>query len=267
MALQIRRGTNNERLQITPLLGEPIWTTDTKKLYIGDGSTVGGNLAGGTTTNTTNLTPATVTATETIVVGTGTTHVEIDYNGIVVARGGQNKLQIGFSGNGIQQLGDGDPNEFYGPITIHGYALYANAGINTNGVFVGQNILIWNDKVTAPKIETDKVVSNGVETSGVLVENITNGDQAQLDDFDTAVYRSAKYYIQADDGTNIHIQEMVVMYDGSNVVVSEYGIITSAGTLGTFAVDTIGQYVRLLFTPDNAGATFKVRIAKTLMAV
>jgi hypothetical protein len=42
MALRLRRGTDAERLLITPLEGELIYTTDTKKLYIGDGITVGG---------------------------------------------------------------------------------------------------------------------------------------------------------------------------------------------------------------------------------
>ena len=42
MAFKIRRGTNAERLTITPAQGELIYTTDTKKLYVGDGSTVGG---------------------------------------------------------------------------------------------------------------------------------------------------------------------------------------------------------------------------------
>ena len=42
MALQVRRGTNTERLGITPLAGELVYTTDTKQLYVGDGSTAGG---------------------------------------------------------------------------------------------------------------------------------------------------------------------------------------------------------------------------------
>jgi len=42
MALQIRRGTNAERLGIIPLQGELLFTTDTKKLYVGDGTTLGG---------------------------------------------------------------------------------------------------------------------------------------------------------------------------------------------------------------------------------
>ncbi len=42
MALQIRRGTDAERGLIVPAAGELIYTTDTKKLYVGDGTTSGG---------------------------------------------------------------------------------------------------------------------------------------------------------------------------------------------------------------------------------
>lgn len=45
MALQIRRGTEAERLTITPAEGELIYTTDTKVLYVGDGATIGGTKA------------------------------------------------------------------------------------------------------------------------------------------------------------------------------------------------------------------------------
>lgn len=42
MALKLRRGTDAQRLLITPEQGELIFTTDTKKLYVGDASTPGG---------------------------------------------------------------------------------------------------------------------------------------------------------------------------------------------------------------------------------
>jgi len=42
MALQIRRGTDAERQLYVPLQGEIIFTIDTKKLYVGDGVTLGG---------------------------------------------------------------------------------------------------------------------------------------------------------------------------------------------------------------------------------
>jgi hypothetical protein len=44
MSLKLRRGSNAERLAFTPALGELIYTTDTKQLYAGDGTTAGGTL-------------------------------------------------------------------------------------------------------------------------------------------------------------------------------------------------------------------------------
>jgi hypothetical protein len=40
--LQVRRGTAAEVAAITPEVGEPVWATDTKRLYVGDGSVTGG---------------------------------------------------------------------------------------------------------------------------------------------------------------------------------------------------------------------------------
>jgi len=40
--IQIRRGIEANRTSITPANGELLWTTDEKKLYVGDGSTAGG---------------------------------------------------------------------------------------------------------------------------------------------------------------------------------------------------------------------------------
>jgi hypothetical protein len=44
--LQIRRGTEAEVAAITPLEGEPVWETDTKKLRLGDGITAAGIIVG-----------------------------------------------------------------------------------------------------------------------------------------------------------------------------------------------------------------------------
>lgn len=47
MALQLRRGTDAERKLATFSVGEIIYTTDTKKVFVGDGTTVGGKFIGG----------------------------------------------------------------------------------------------------------------------------------------------------------------------------------------------------------------------------
>ena len=42
MSLQIRRGTSAQLAGVTPVVGELIYTTDTKAVFVGDGSTSGG---------------------------------------------------------------------------------------------------------------------------------------------------------------------------------------------------------------------------------
>ena len=42
MTLKFKRGTDTERQTVTPEEGEPIYATDTKKMFIGDGVTAGG---------------------------------------------------------------------------------------------------------------------------------------------------------------------------------------------------------------------------------
>ena len=62
MALQLRRGTNAERLAITPALGELVYVTDyadplvsVAPLFVGDGATVGGNPVGASALNFTGI--------------------------------------------------------------------------------------------------------------------------------------------------------------------------------------------------------------------
>jgi hypothetical protein len=47
MALQIRRGLEADRAAVTPAIGELLYTTDEKLVYVGDGTTAGGNLLAG----------------------------------------------------------------------------------------------------------------------------------------------------------------------------------------------------------------------------
>lgn len=47
MALRLRQGLAADRTSVTPASGELIYTTDTKLVYVGDGSTAGGNLISG----------------------------------------------------------------------------------------------------------------------------------------------------------------------------------------------------------------------------
>ena len=99
--------------------------------------------------------------------------------------------------------------------------------------------------------------------------SISGTNQQELDSWAVTYYSTVKYLIQIKDGSNIQIEEILLAYDGSNIYISKYGIITNNGNLGTFTADKTagaGANVRLLFTPSGA-SNMSVRIHKTLMAV
>ena len=50
--IQIRRGVEAQRSLVTPDVGELIFTTDAKQVYVGDGATAGGVLVTGAYANT-----------------------------------------------------------------------------------------------------------------------------------------------------------------------------------------------------------------------
>ena len=74
----IRRMSDAARLSLSPVpaAGEPIWTTDTKKLYVGDAVTAGGipvDTVGGTASNCILVTSPIITGSATASVGTSVT--------------------------------------------------------------------------------------------------------------------------------------------------------------------------------------------------
>lgn len=144
------------------------------------------------------------------------------------------------------------------------------------------------DDITA----TGSIVSTGtVTSSGLVVGGITvvdsngnwvgpaitdspqkkidgvNGDlQIQVDTFDSTHFDTAKYLIKLRDGSSIHIVEIILAYDGTNILKSEYGVITNNGTLATFTADVINGNVRLLLTANDVN-NMNIRIERILMAV
>jgi Major tropism determinant N-terminal domain len=85
MALKIRKGTDAERLTVTPAAGELIYTTDTKQIFVGDGTTAGGVFVGPASSEALTL-GGNLTLNGHDIVGTG----NININGTVTATGNIN---------------------------------------------------------------------------------------------------------------------------------------------------------------------------------
>ena len=81
---------------------------------------------------------------------------------------------------------------------------------------------------------------------------------ANLDQFSSATYRTARYTVQVVNGSDAHITEITLFHIGGNVYANEYGISTSNGELGYFEATLAGGNVTLTFTPAAAGCVVKV---------
>jgi len=90
MALQLRRGTSGTRTTITPAAGELIYTTDTKLVYVGDGSTAGGNIISGGGGGLTDIVNDT----------TPQLGGDLDVNGFTITSGGNTTVNINAGGTG-----------------------------------------------------------------------------------------------------------------------------------------------------------------------
>jgi hypothetical protein len=82
MALKLRKGTDAERQTVTPASGELIYTTDTKQIYVGDGTTIGGVFVGPASSAALTL-GGNLTLNGYDIVGTG----NININGTITATG------------------------------------------------------------------------------------------------------------------------------------------------------------------------------------
>lgn len=155
MALQVRRGTNAERLGITPAEGELIFTTDTKQLYVGDGSTAGGitSIAGTIDSLLADSTPqlgGTLDLNNHDITGTG----NINITGTITASGtvnlgdgvGSDILVIGGAIQG-HMVPDTDKTHNLGSLTK-----------NWNNAYIGQ--LIVDSQITAERIQADIIADD-----------------------------------------------------------------------------------------------------------
>lgn len=104
---------------------------------------------------------------------------------------------------------------------------------------------------------TASIVDNDVFTTGSTTLTTTNANQL-VDLWDSTQYRSAKYFITANHATaGYHTTEIVILHDGTNTYISEYGTIYTNASLLTFSSDIQNNMVRLVATATNTNTTIK----------
>lgn len=166
MALQIRRGSDSERLGTVFAVGELIYTTDSKKLYVGDGSTIGGLPVTGDP------------ATQFDLINDLTPQLggNLDLNGFDITGIGDIDIDGNISLTGYITMGDssGDNINILGSIT-------SNIVPSTTGLTIGTPTRQWDN------VYSDKGQFSGQITSNLFLGNMEGTIKGSIIDGDDSV--------------------------------------------------------------------------------
>lgn len=158
----------------------------------------------------------------------------------------------------------------------------ASTQVYVNGILLQANVdyIVANTSaidLSAGTANTDLVtittispVSQFVDVSaeiGTSNTTTTGASEHVVDSFGATTYRTAKYVLQITDNENpqYHSSEILLIHDGTNAYLNEYGVVTSNGILGTADADISAGVVRLKVTPTVANTNIKtVRTSVTV---
>jgi hypothetical protein len=145
-----------------------------------------------------------------------------------------------------------------------GNALYvgANVTVNSSSVFVGNTTQSSFINATAISIGGSVLTASIISslTSGSNINANTSGLTSQLiDSFLKSAGRAANYQLQVtDNAANAYqISTVSMIFDGTNVLVTEYGQLVTNTILGVFNATSNATSIILQFTPTVSNTTVK----------
>ena len=146
-----------------------------------------------------------------------------------------------------------------------------NGAIVTSGGIGVAKAATIGTSVTIGSVSTQTVV-NAVYSNNSLYSSYTSGfivnnSLVNLDTYSSSAYRTAKYIVQIVDGTKVHVEEVLVFHDGTNVYMTEYGISTSQGELGTFDAVLGGGTVTFNFTANYTPTSMTIKTVRTAITL
>lgn len=142
-------------------------------------------------------------------------------------------------------------------------AYYVDPANSTTSAILAGNVGIGTTPGSKLQVEGDvratqfRLASTGVIDDSTATTTATT--QVAIDSWSATTYGGGKVIIEAKDGVNRHITELLVTHDGTTAIATEYGVVHTAGQLATYDVDISGGNVRILATPASTNSTsFKV---------
>ena len=176
--------------------------------------------------------------------------------------------------NAPQFTGGADATRKWAAFVNQGAVKIATGTVNNSTTNSGALQVVGGVGVGGSLTVGGKVKANTVEVGSNLISSpgITGKSDATAVTIDTYVgneFTTAKYLVQVNDlGTpnKFHVVELMVTYDGSaatsGVYISQYGIITNTGELGTFDVTYNLGDINVIFTPNYTPVSMSIRAVR-----
>ena len=118
--------------------------------------------------------------------------------------------------------------------------------------------------ISIPILNGDIQVNGAISTVNANVNIATASVATTIDSFPKATYRTAKYIIQATDGSDFESYEVLVTHNGTTAYRNVYGVVGTA-TLGTLTATISGANVLLQYTSENNDTD--VRLSKNYLII
>lgn len=178
MSVRLRRGTNAQRLTITPLSGELIYTTDTKEVFVGDDTTVGGKAVTAFTNQQAESVLKTAFSTSDLIVNNTHSGIGFTYNSVtnrltaVVTTPGFSNISV----QGQENIAANTPGDTLTLVSGNNIVLTSNSISNT--ITVDSLALTTVSQDTAPtlggvlNLNSHSIVGQGsINISGAISSN------------------------------------------------------------------------------------------------
>ena len=134
---------------------------------------------------------------------------------------------------------------------------FTSNSLATNTIITDSSIFIGNSTVNAT-INSSSISLPNYNINSINVQT-SNTDLQIVDYFDISSYRTAEYIISLkNNAANAHqAAKLLVIHDGGDAYVTEYGVVSTNTSLGTFSANANSTHCRLLFTPTASNTQVK----------
>jgi hypothetical protein len=115
-------------------------------------------------------------------------------------------------------------------------------------------------------IDTLSAQATDLGSAGNNESTITGIENSTVfDNFDATIWRSVKYVVslKKSSGNKYQTTELTVLPDGTDVSVSEFGVIDNDGNIGTISVSRAGDTVSLTVVPVAGQTPITLRYMRT----